>query len=71
MGKKVYDNGIKKIRDFDLTPVYHTYEEYFSEFDRFRIILYINFQIYVRKRLQKLKMLTEKEFHCPDSLTVR
>lgn len=39
-GKKYgYDNGQKQIYDFDLTPVYNTYVEYFSEFDRFRIML--------------------------------
>lgn len=34
-----YNNGKKDVRDFDLTPVYNNYEEYFSEFDRFRITL--------------------------------
>lgn len=38
----VYNNGEKDVTNFDLTPVYNTYEEYFSEFDRFRIAL-INF----------------------------
>lgn len=28
-----------KVKGFDLTPVYNTYEEYFSAFDRFRISL--------------------------------
>lgn len=37
--ERLYDNGNKAIKDFDLTPVYHTYEEYFSEFDRFKISL--------------------------------
>ncbi len=39
-GKKCfYDNGDKQVHDFDLGPVYNQYEEYFSEFDRFRITL--------------------------------
>ena len=37
-GKKLsYDNGIRMISDFDLEPVYNTYEKFFSEFDRLRI----------------------------------
>lgn len=35
----VYKNGEKDVTNFDLSPVYNTYEEYFSEFDRFRIAL--------------------------------
>lgn len=39
-GKKWgYDNGEMMVYDFDLTPVYNRYEEYFSENDRFRIRL--------------------------------
>lgn len=34
-----YNNGHFMINDFDLRPVYDLYEEYFSEFDRFRIML--------------------------------
>lgn len=34
-----YDNGEKMVYDFDLTPVYNRYEEYFSETDWFRITL--------------------------------
>lgn len=34
-----YDNGEKSITDFDLAPVYNKYEEYLSEFDRFRFVL--------------------------------
>ncbi|MBD5489832.1 MAG: hypothetical protein HDR13_13760 [Lachnospiraceae bacterium] len=37
--KRVYYNGEKAISDFDLTPVYNTYEKYFSEYDRLRIML--------------------------------
>lgn len=39
-GKKAeYDNGYKMVSDFDLQPVYNNYEEYLSEYDRFRISL--------------------------------
>lgn len=34
-----YYNGEKDINDFDLTPVYNKYEDYLSEFDRFRLTL--------------------------------
>ncbi len=37
--RNVYFNGYKQISDFDLSPVYNLYEEYFSEFDRLRITL--------------------------------
>jgi len=37
--KYIYHNGEREIKDFDLKPVYDTYEKYFSVFDRFRIIL--------------------------------
>lgn len=37
--KKIYFNGEKEISDFDLSPVYNTYEKYFSEFDRLRIMI--------------------------------
>lgn len=34
-----YDNGHRIINDFDMTPVYNMYEEYFSEFDRVRMVM--------------------------------
>ncbi len=34
-----YDNGEREVKDFDLGPVYNTYEKYFSEFDRLRIMI--------------------------------
>lgn len=37
--KREYYNGEKAISDFDLSPVYNTYEKYFSEYDRLRIML--------------------------------
>ncbi|MDE7205425.1 MAG: hypothetical protein K2O91_26780 [Lachnospiraceae bacterium] len=33
------NNREREISGFDLEPVYNTYEKYFSEFDRFRIML--------------------------------
>ena len=62
----VYDNGRKCIQDFDLTPVYNNYEEYFSEFDRFRITLicaswqkkygypYVDIRTFSRRDLQEI-----------------
>lgn len=38
MKQSVY-NQEREISDFDLEPVYNSYEKYFSEFDRFRIML--------------------------------
>lgn len=35
----VVDHLDGKIRGFDLQPVYNTYEKFFSEFDRFRMVL--------------------------------
>ena len=32
-----YDSGNKIVKNFDLKPVFNLYEEYFSDFDRFRI----------------------------------
>lgn len=61
-----YDNGRKKMQDFDLSSVYYNYEEYFSEFDRFRIALicaswqkrhgypYVDIQIFSRRDLQEI-----------------
>lgn len=37
--KNSYDNGEKVVKDFDLESVYNNYEQYFSEFDRFRIMI--------------------------------
>lgn len=63
LGKSVMYNGIK---DFDLTPVYNNYEEFFSEFDRFRISLidalwqktygypYVDLLDFSRKDLQEM-----------------
>lgn len=37
--QSIYNNGEREIKDFDLEPVYNTYEKYFSEFDRLRLML--------------------------------
>ncbi len=75
--ENIYDNGNKKIKDFDLTPVYNTYEEYFSEFDRFRITLicmlyqkrhgypYVDVSLFSRKELQEMFL---KEFRFMERL---
>ncbi len=40
MGREHYaDNYERQVKDFDLEPVYNTYERFFSEFDRMRIML--------------------------------
>lgn len=77
-GKSVnYDNGIYSINDFDLRPVYNTYEEYFSEFDRFRIMLinapwqrkygypYVEISSFSRRELQEMFL---KEFRYEDRM---
>lgn len=63
-------NGVKsyygEITGFDLAPVYRTYEEYFSAFDRFRLSLitgawqkkygypYVNSLVFSRRELDKM-----------------
>lgn len=37
--KCVYDSGEYVVSDFDLKPVYNTYEKYLSEFDKLRILV--------------------------------
>lgn len=75
--KKVYNNGRKEIKDFDLTPVYNAYDEYFSEFDKFRISIlclpwqksygypYVDLMNFSRKELQELFL---KSFRIMDKL---
>lgn len=38
-GKHSYNNIKRGVEGFDLEPVYNIYEEYFTEFDRFRMML--------------------------------
>lgn len=61
-----FDGGHEMISGFDLRPVYNTYEEYFSEYDRFRICLicapwqkqygypYVSLLKFSRRELQKM-----------------
>lgn len=67
-GKEEIYNGVK---DFDLGPVYNTYEKFFSAFDRFRIMLidapwqrkygysYVELLQFTRRELQEMFL---KEF---------
>ncbi len=62
----LYDNGERQISDFDLEPVYNCYEEYFSEFDRLRIMIacapwqkkygypYVELSEFSRRELQEM-----------------
>lgn len=38
--RNAYFNGERMVSDFDLGPVYDTYEKYFSEFDRLRMNIF-------------------------------
>ncbi len=70
-GEKIsYDNGNRQVQDFDLEPVYNQYEEYFSEFDRFRITLicapwqikygypFVDINLFSRRDLQEMFLKT-------------
>lgn len=69
--ERVYSDNMQKVRGFDLGPVYNTYENYFSEFDRSRMMLidapwqkeygypYIEPNQFTRKELQEMFL---KEF---------
>ncbi len=66
-----YNNGERLVKDFDLQVVYKTYDEYFSEFDKFRLSLinapwqrkygypYVSIGQFSRRELQDLFL---KEF---------
>ncbi len=72
-----YNNGHYIINNFDLGPVYNMYEEYFSEFDRFRMMIidapwqrkygypYVNIAKFSKKELQELFL---KKFRFEDLL---
>lgn len=69
-----------EVTGFDLAPVYRTYEEYFSEFDRFRISL-INgpwqkkydypFECSLNFSRRELKQIFSKEFRFEERLIFR
>lgn len=80
-GKKdVYDNYIQNISGFDLKPVYNTYDNFFSELDRLRIMLidapwrkecgypYIEPNQFTRRELQEM-FLKEFRFENPGDTT--
>lgn len=66
-----YRTGNKEITGFDLEPVYNLYEEYFSDFDRFRLDMvfaplqkkydysYVSCTFFTRRQLQEMFL---KEF---------
>ena len=68
--KSFYNNGSKQVQNFDLEPVYNQYEEYFSEFDRFRITLlcapwqkkygypFVDIDLFSRRDLQEMFLKT-------------
>lgn len=76
----VYYNGIQNISGFDLGPVYNTYENFFSEFDRFRLMLidapwrkkygypYVEPDQFTRRELQEM-FLKEFRFESPGDST--
>ena len=76
----VYDDGTQQVRGFDLKPVYNTYENFFSEFDRLRILLiqapwqkkygypYAESDLFTRKALQEM-FLKEFQFEDPGDTT--
>ncbi len=66
-GKRIsYDNGERKVSDFDIGPVYDNHEKYVSKFDQFRIMIatgswqhkygysYMSIKGFTRKELQEL-----------------
>lgn len=64
--EKFVDNGERMVGGFDLEPVYNTYENFFSEFDRMRIMLinapwqikygypYVGVEQFSRRELQEM-----------------
>ncbi len=69
--KEFWNNGENQISDFDLRPVYDTYEKFFSEYDRMRLLLilapweisygypYVEVACFTKKELQEMFL---KEF---------
>ena len=64
--KEVYYNYMQNVSGFDLEPVYNTYENFFSEFDRLRLMIidapwrkkngysYVELNQFARKELQEM-----------------
>lgn len=75
--ERSYRSGTDNITGFDLKPVYNLYEEYFSDFDRFRIDMvfsmlqrrygypYVSCRFFSRRQLQDMFL---KEFRFEDRL---
>ncbi len=78
--QQFWNNGEREIIGFDLEPVYNTYEKYFSEFDRMRIMLinspwqrkfgypYVELSIFSRRELQNMFW---KQFRFEDRMADR
>lgn len=76
----VYDDGMREVRGFDLKPVYDMYENFFSAYDRLRILLmhatwqkkygypYVNPDQFTRRELQEM-FLKEFRFEVPGDTT--
>lgn len=76
----VYADCMHTVSGFDLGPVYNTYENFFSEFDRFRLMLidapwqkkygypYVELDQFARKELQEM-FLKEFRFENPGDTT--
>lgn len=64
--KEFFDNGDYSVSNFDMRPVYNTYEKYLSEIDRMRIMIinspwqkkyqypYLEVSMFTRRELQEL-----------------
>ena len=75
--RSTFYNYRTMVRDFDLGPVYNQYEEFFSEFDRFRITLicapwqkkygypFVNMTFFSRKDMQEMFL---KDFRFKDKI---
>ncbi len=73
-----FDNGESQIQDFDPAPVFNNYENYLSEFDRFRLTLicapyqkkygypYVRLSFFTRRELQEMFI---KEFRFESKLS--
>lgn len=67
-----WNNGVREVKDFDLEPVYNTYENFYSEFDRLRMMIihapwqreygypYVGLLQFTKRELQEMFL---KSFH--------
>ncbi len=56
-----YNNLTKYVKDFDLGPVYNLYEEYFSELDRIRLMIYYSIEQKMYYPYEKISQFSMKE----------